>query len=51
MEDSQNVVFQVPTEHTRVGYLLENIEFSDTALQAAIAKVRTDTGGAQQYFE
>ena len=34
-----------------MGYLLENIECSDSSLQAAIAKVRTDTDGAREDFE
>ena len=47
VEASQHVVFKVPTEHTRVGYLIENIECYDEALQAAISKVRKDTVGAR----
>ena len=50
-EASNHVTFQVPNEHTRVGYLIDNIKCSDAALQAAIAKVRTDTGGARDNFE
>ena len=34
-----------------MGYLIENIECSDAALQAAIAKIRTDSDGARQDFE
>ena len=51
VEASGHVAFQVPTEHTRVGYLISNIECSDAALQAAIAKVRTDNDGSRQDFE
>ena len=34
-----------------MGYLLENIECADSSLQAAIAKVQTDTNRAREYFE
>ena len=51
VEASTHIKFQVPNEHTRVDYLLENIECSDSSLQAAIAKVRTDTDGAREDFE
>ena len=51
VEASEHVEFQVPTEHTRVGYLISNIDCSDAALQAALAKVRTDTNGSRQNFK
>ena len=44
-EASNHVQFWVPNEHTLVGYLIDNIKCSDAEFQAAIAKVRTDTGG------
>jgi len=50
VEASTRITFQVPTEHTRVGYLIENIKCSDAALQDTITKVRTDNGGARQDF-
>ena len=38
----QHVPFQLPTEFTRVGYLLDGIECDDPPLQAAIARVNDD---------
>ena len=32
-EASQHVNFQLPTEHTRVGYLIDNIQNSDPDLK------------------
>ena len=48
-----HVDFQLPNEHTRVGYLLDAIETTDAGLQAAIAQVRTDDdpGGKRNNFE
>lgn len=50
---AQHVAFQLPNEHTRVGFLLDAIKSSDAGLQAAIASVRTDTGptGMRNNFE
>lgn len=42
VEAAQHVSHQVPNGHTRVGYLIDNIEHSDADLQAAIAQVRTN---------
>ena len=44
---------QLPTEHTRVGYLLDSIESKDAALNAAIASVEEDQGptGKRNDFE
>jgi hypothetical protein len=39
---AEHVTFQLPTEHTRVGFLLDAIQTSDAGLQAAIAAVKTD---------
>ena len=39
---SNGVAYQIPTEYTRVGYLLDAVETTDPQLQAAIAQVRTD---------
>ena len=43
--------FQLPNEHTRVGYLLSNVENSNAALQAALANIRQDTNGMRDEFE
>ncbi len=50
---AEHVTYQLPNEHSRVGYLLEGIENSDAGLQAAIASIRTDTGptGKRNDFE
>ena len=36
------VQYQLPNEHSRVGFLLEAIQNSDAGLQAAMASIRTD---------
>ncbi len=50
---SQHVTYQLPNQHTRVGYLLDAIQCADAGLQAAMASVRTDTGptGMRNDFE
>jgi hypothetical protein len=50
---AQHVEYQLPTEHTRVGYLLEGIQCNDAGLQAAMASVKIDTapGGKRADFE
>ena len=50
---SEHVEYQLPNEHTRVGYLLEFIQCPDPGLQAAMASVRTDNGpdGMRNNFE
>ena len=49
----EHVSFQLPHEHTRVGYLLEGIQSIDPGLQAAMASVKTDDGrdGMRNDFE
>ena len=42
-EAAEHVTFQVPNEHTRVGYLIDNIENTDADLKAAVALIRNDT--------
>ena len=51
VEAAQHVSHQVPNGHTRVGYLIDNIEHSDADLRAAIAQVRTNSQGARDDFE
>jgi hypothetical protein len=50
---SEHIAFQLPNEHTRVGYLLDAIQTSDAGLQAAIAMIATDDGptGKRNNFE
>jgi hypothetical protein len=50
-EASTHVHFQLPTEHTRVGYLLSNITNADPDLKAALASIRIDTNGMRGDFE
>jgi hypothetical protein len=52
-EASRHVAFQLPNEHTRVGYLLDGIQNSDPALQAAMSRVKTDAtaDGLRYNFE
>ena len=51
MEAAQNVQFQVPDKHMRVGYLLNNIEHQDSDLRAAISQIRTNVQGTWDDFE
>ena len=52
LEEAQNHVdFQLPTAHTRVGYLLDNIENADADLRAAIANIRQNVNGTRSNFE
>ena len=44
-QSAEHVTFQLPNERTRVTYLLDAIQCSDPGLQAAMAQVRTDSGG------
>ena len=50
---AEHVQYQLPNEHSRVGFLLEAIQCSDAGLQAAMASVKTDNGpnGMRNDFE
>ena len=50
---TEHMEYQLPNSHTRVSYLLDSIQCSDTGLQAAMASVRTDDGpqGMRNDFE
>ena len=50
-EAATHINFQLPTDHTRVGYLIDNIVNADPDLRAAIASVRIDTNGMRSDFE
>ena len=41
---AEHVQYQLPNEHSRVGFLLEAILCSDPGLQAAMASIKTDNG-------
>ena len=50
---AQKVTYQLPNEHSRVGYLLDAIQTGDAGLNAAMASVRTSTSvtGMRNNFE
>ena len=50
---AEHIAYQLPNEHTRVGYLLEGIQCSDPGLQAAMASATIDDGanGMRSDFE
>ena len=50
---AEHVQYQLPNEHSRVGFLLEAIQCSDSGLQAAMASIKTDNGleGMRNNFE
>ncbi len=50
---AQHVAFQLPNDHTRVGFLLDGIQSSDAGLNAAIAQIKADDGpnGKRSDFE
>lgn len=50
-EAALHINFQLPTEHTRVGYLLDNITSVDPDLRAALANVRANTNNMRNDFE
>ena len=50
-ECHDHVDFQLPTTHTRVGYLLDNIVNSDPDLRAALANIRINMNGMRSDFE
>ena len=50
-EAALHVQFQLPNEHSRVGYLLENIVNVDPDLRAALASIRADCNGMRGNFE
>ena len=50
---AEYVQYQLPNEHSRVGVLLEAIQFSDSGLQAAMVIIKTDNclEGMRNNFE
>jgi hypothetical protein len=50
---AEHVDYQLPNEHSRVGYLLESVQNNDPGLQAAMANVRCSKGveGMRSNFE
>ena len=41
---AEHVQYQLPNEHSRVGFLLEAIQCSNPGLQPAMASIKTDNG-------
>ena len=50
-EASLYVDFQLPSEHTRVTYLIDNLLNNDSDLRAAIASIRVNIDGMRSNFE
>ena len=48
---AEHVEYQLPNEHSRVGYLLDALKCSDAGLQAAMASVNTNNDGMRNDFE
>jgi hypothetical protein len=50
---AEHIQYQLPNEHSRVGFLLEGIQCPDPGLQAAMASIKTDNGqgGLRNDFE
>jgi hypothetical protein len=50
---AEHVTYQLPNEHSRVGYVLDAIMCNDAPLQAAMASIKTDQtpGGLRNDFE
>ena len=50
---AEHITYQLPNEHSRVGYLLDAIQCSDAGLQAAMASIKTDqdVNGLRNNFE
>ena len=50
---AEHVQYQLPNEHSRVGFLIDAIQCADAGLQAAMASVKTDNGphGLRNNFE
>ena len=48
---AENVTYQLPNEHSRVGYMLDAIQCSNAGLQATMASIKTDQAGLRQDFE
>jgi hypothetical protein len=50
---AEHITYQLPNEHSRVGYLLDAIQCRDAGLQAAMASIKTDQvpDGLRNNFE
>ena len=50
-EASTHINFQLPTQHSRVGYLIDNIKSTDPHLAAALGTIRLNTNDMRSNFE
>ena len=50
-EAALHIPFQLPTEHNRVGFLLDNITSQDLDLRAALASIRANINNMRTSFE
>ena len=50
-EAAEHITFQLPTEHTRIGYLINNIQNNDPDIRAAIASICINVNGIRENFE
>ena len=50
---AEHVQYQLPNEHSCIGFLLDVIQCADAGLQAAMASDKTDNGseGMRNHFE
>ena len=50
---AEHVQYQLPNEHSHVGFLIDAIQCADAGLQAAMASVKTENGpnGLRSNFE
>ena len=50
---AEHIQYQLPSEHSHVGLLIDAIQCADAGLQAAMASVKTDNGlhGLRNNFE
>jgi hypothetical protein len=46
---AQHIDYQLPNQHSRVGYLLAGIRNNDPGLQAAMAAVQTNKGAGDMH--
>ena len=50
-ETADNIAFQLPTEHIRVSYFIDNIQNNDPDLRASISCTRINMNGVWDNFE
>ena len=50
-EAALHVDFQVPTDHSRFGFLLDNVTNNDPDLKAALASMSTNADGMRDDFD